>query len=257
MVNWMAASPLSRPTGYFRKREKTRGKLLDAAKRVMAGKGVEGTTIAEIAIAADVAPGTFYNYFTTREEILEAVATSLVDEFRTVMAAIQRAIDDPAERIAVAVRLFLERVRDDALWGWFMARYGPSLPLLRDQTREIIRSQIIGEGLARKRFRLPSTRAVGDLITGTTVTALRSILEGRATIDIAPEIAELILRGLGVSLAEAHEIAHRPIPSLRRRDGDEPNPVRDVWGTSHVAPATRVTSRSSTVPRVHRSGYRS
>jgi AcrR family transcriptional regulator len=255
MMTSMPASALSRPTGYFRKREKTRGKLLDAAKRVMAGKGVEGTTIAEIAVAADVAPGTFYNYFTTREEILEAVAASLVDEFRTVMAAIQRAIDDPAERIAVAVRLFLERVRDDALWGWFMARYGPSLPLLRDQTREIIRSQIIGEGLARKRFRLPSTRAVGDLITGTTVTALRSILEGRATIDIAPEIAELILRGLGVSLAEAHEIAHRPIPSLRRRGDDEP--VRDAWGTSHVGPATRATSRSSTVPRVHRSGRRS
>ena len=47
-----AAAPVSRPMGYFRKREKTRAKLLDAAKRVMAGKGVEGTTIAEIALAA-------------------------------------------------------------------------------------------------------------------------------------------------------------------------------------------------------------
>ena len=46
-----AATAVSRPTGYFRKREKTRAKLLDAAKRVMAGKGIEGTTIAEIAIA--------------------------------------------------------------------------------------------------------------------------------------------------------------------------------------------------------------
>jgi len=211
------ATAVSRPTGYFRKREKTRAKLLDAAKRVMAGKGVEGTTIAEIAIAADVAAGTFYNYFTTREEILEAVAASLVDEFRAVIGAIQRTIDDPAERIAVAVRLFLERVREDALWGWFMARYGPSLPILRDQTREIIRERIIGEGLERKRFRLPSTRVVGDLITGTTVTALRSILEGRATIEIAPEVAELILRGLGVPIVEAHEISRRPIPSLRRR----------------------------------------
>ena len=43
------------------------------------------------------------------------------------MDVIQRAVDDPAERIAVAIRLFLERVRDDRLWGWFMARYAPSL----------------------------------------------------------------------------------------------------------------------------------
>jgi AcrR family transcriptional regulator len=211
-----SAAPALRPHGYFRKREKTRARLLEAAKRVMAGKGVEATTIAEIAAAADVAPGTFYNYFTTREEILDAVAASLVEEFRRVMAAIQHTVDDPAERISVAIRLFLERVRDDTLWGWFMARYAPSLPILRDQTRDIIRSRIVKEGLARKRFRLPSTRAVGDLITGTTVTALRSILEGRLSLDVAGEVAELVLRGLGVPLAEAHAIAIRPIPSLGR-----------------------------------------
>jgi len=214
------AEPARRPVSlrgrYERKRGKTRESLLVAAKRVMAGKGVEGTTIAEIAAAADVAPGTFYNYFKTREQILDAVAASLVDEFRRVMDAIQRTVDDPAERIAIAIRLFLERVRDDALWGWFMARYAPSLPILRDQTREIIRERILKEGLATRRFRLPSTRAVGDLITGTTVTALRSILEGRAPIEMASEVAELVLRGLGLPLGQAHAIANRPIPTLQR-----------------------------------------
>jgi AcrR family transcriptional regulator len=201
---------------YVRKREKTRGALLEAAKIVMAGKGVEGTTVAEIAAAADVAPGTFYNYFATREEILDAVAESLVDEFRRVMSAILRTVDDPAERIAIAIRLFLERVKEDALWGWFMARYGPSLPILRDQTREIIRERIVADGLKKKRFRLPSTRAIGDLIAGTVTTAVRSILEGRLPADSAPEVAELLLRALGVPFDEAREIATRPLPALRR-----------------------------------------
>ena len=210
------AKPRSSARGsYVRKREKTRGRLLEAAKRVMAGKGVEGTTIAEIAAAADVAPGTFYNYFTTREEILDAVAESLVEEFRRVMSAILRTVDDPAERIAIAIRLFLDRVREDALWGWFMARYGPSLPILRDQTREIIRERIVADGLKKKRFRLPSTRAIGDLIAGTVTTAVRSILEGRLPADSAPEVAELLLRALGVPFDEAHWIAMKPIPSLR------------------------------------------
>lgn len=200
---------------YVKKREKTRTRLLEAAKQVMAGKGVEGTTIAEIAAAADVAAGTFYNYFATREEILDAVAASLIEEFRGVMAAILRTVDDPAERIAIAIRLFLLRVREDALWGWFMARYGPSLPLLRDQTREIIRERIVADGLRRRRFRLPSTRAIGDLITGTTTTALRSILEGRLPFGAVDEVAELVLRGLGVPFDEAHAIATRPIPKLR------------------------------------------
>jgi AcrR family transcriptional regulator len=181
----------------------------------MAETGVEAATIAEIAAAAEVSPGTFYNYFQTREEILDAVAVSLVDEFRRVMDAIERAVDDPAERIAIAIRLFLVRVRDDRLWGWFMARYAASLPILRDQTREIIRERIIADGLRRRRFRLPSTRAIGDLIAGTSVTALRSILEGRAPVEMATEVAELVLRGLGVPLADAHRVANRPIPPLR------------------------------------------
>jgi AcrR family transcriptional regulator len=205
---------------YLRKREKTRERLLQAAKLVMAETGVEASTIAEIAAAADVSPGTFYNYFETREEILDAVAASLVGEFRRVMDVIQRAVDDPAERIAVAIRLFLERVRDDRLWGWFMARHAPSLPILRDQTREIIRERILADGLRRRRFRLPSTRAVGDLIAGTSVTALRSILEGRAPVEMATEVAELVLRALGVPLGEAHRIANRPIPPLRTATQD-------------------------------------
>lgn len=222
---------------YVRKREKTRTRLLDAAKTVMAGKGVEGTTIAEIAAVADVAPGTFYNYFTTREEILDAVATNLVDEFRRVMDAILRVVDDPAERISIAIRLFIERVRDDSLWGWFMARYGPSLPILRDQTREIIRERIVADGLKRKRFRLPSTRAIGDMIAGTTTTAVRSILEGRAPVEIAGEVAELLLRGLGVPFDEAHEIATRPIPSLRRQDGDHATaPAKTRGASATLAP---------------------
>jgi AcrR family transcriptional regulator len=212
------AEPAHRPVStrgrYLRKRKRTRERLLHAAKQVMAETGAEAATIAEIAAAAEVSPGTFYNYFQTREEILDAVAASFVEEFRRVMDAIQRAVDDPAERIAIAIRLFLERVRDDRLWGWFMARYASSLPILRDQTREIIRERIIADGLRRRRFRLPSTRAIGDLIAGTSVTALRSILEGRAPLEIATEVAELVLRGLGVPLGDAHRIANRPIPPL-------------------------------------------
>jgi AcrR family transcriptional regulator len=219
-----ARRPVSTRGRYLRKREQTRGRLLHAAKHVMAKTGVEGATIAEIAAAAEVSPGTFYNYFQTREEILDAVAASFVDEFRQVMDAIQRAVDDPAERIAIAIRLFLVRVRDDRLWGWFMARYAASLPILRDQTREIIRERIIADGLRRRRFRLPSTRAIGDLIAGTSVTALRSILEGRAPLEIATEVAELVLRGLGVPLRDAHRVANRPIPALRIAAQDDARP---------------------------------
>lgn len=231
------APTLDAPRGYVRKREKTRRRLIEAARRVMALKGIEAATISDIAAEADVAAGTFYNYFTTREEILASVAGELVEEFRRVMAAIRRTVDDPAEQLAVSIRLFLARVGDDSLWGWFMARFAPSLPILRDQTREIIRDGILADGLARQRFELTSTRAVGDLITGTTVTALRSMLEGRIPPEAAAEVAELVLRALGVPPAEAAEIASRPLPALRSRREAELPPVEPAAAAGRRRPA--------------------
>jgi len=47
--------------------------------------------------------------------------------------------------------------------------------------------------------------------------ALRSILESGAPADIAEEIAELLLRALGLPVDEARRVAHQPLPELRRR----------------------------------------
>ena len=62
-----------------RRREQTREKLVAAAWRVMARKGVDATAIAEITEAADVAFGSFYNHFASKEAIVEAVAAGVVE----------------------------------------------------------------------------------------------------------------------------------------------------------------------------------
>ncbi|MDA0959191.1 MAG: TetR/AcrR family transcriptional regulator [Proteobacteria bacterium] len=45
-----------------KKRERTRGALLDSAISVFASKGYEATRISDITAHADLANGTFYNY---------------------------------------------------------------------------------------------------------------------------------------------------------------------------------------------------
>ena len=54
----------------------TRQKILDAARRLFAGDGFEATTTRDIARAADIASGTLFNYFPTKE----ALASTLVAE---------------------------------------------------------------------------------------------------------------------------------------------------------------------------------
>ncbi len=53
--------------------EQRRQELIDTAERLFLEKGYEQTTVADIVRAIEVAQGTFYYYFSSKEEILEAI----------------------------------------------------------------------------------------------------------------------------------------------------------------------------------------
>ena len=57
-----------------RRKEETRSQIFQAAMRLFERKGVFNTTVDEIAASADVAKGTFFNYFPSKEAILTKLA---------------------------------------------------------------------------------------------------------------------------------------------------------------------------------------
>ena len=48
----------------------TRERLTEAARRVIARKGIDATTIADITSEADVGIGSFYNHFKSKEDLV-------------------------------------------------------------------------------------------------------------------------------------------------------------------------------------------
>lgn len=54
----------------------TRGRILQAAQRLFAAKGFEGTTTRDLAQTAGVAEGTLFRHFANKKAILVEVATS-------------------------------------------------------------------------------------------------------------------------------------------------------------------------------------
>src|SRR5581483_6805206 len=56
------------------KGERTRARLILAAKQVFERDGFLDARIVDIAKTADMAPGSFYHYFTSKEEIFREVA---------------------------------------------------------------------------------------------------------------------------------------------------------------------------------------
>ena len=62
-----------------RKKSETRQRLLEAAWRLFQEWGYEHTTVAQITEAADVGKGTFFNYFETKDEIVDQIALWRID----------------------------------------------------------------------------------------------------------------------------------------------------------------------------------
>jgi AcrR family transcriptional regulator len=63
-----------------RKKEETKERIFQAALKLFKTKGFEATTIDDIAEKADVAKGTFFNYFPRKEAVLAYLADIWIEE---------------------------------------------------------------------------------------------------------------------------------------------------------------------------------
>jgi len=195
------------------KRERTRRQLLRAAIGVLHERGVAGFAAQEVAAAAGMANGTFYNYFPTREALLEALAEAFVESYCRHIDASYAHIEDAAERMAIGGRRYVLLAVENAGWARLMlGLIDGGAPLLGRIAPFALRDLRLG--VRQKRFRIASERAAMDLIAGTALQAMRTVLAGSAGRAHATAAATMVLRGLGVGHQEAAEIARRPLPEL-------------------------------------------
>lgn len=84
-------------------------RILEAASALFRAEGFDAVRIEDIAAAAEVSPGTCYNYFATKGDLLLAIVSMEVEEVveagRAVVAAPP---DDPAEALDRLVRLYFD-----------------------------------------------------------------------------------------------------------------------------------------------------
>jgi AcrR family transcriptional regulator len=215
------------PRGERRKRE-TRSRLLEAALRLMAEKGMEGVAINEITEAADVGFGSFYNYFDSKEAIYAAVLDWVFEEFGATLDRLVSNIADPAEVISVCVRHTLLRARREPVWGQFLIREGFSARVLeRGLGRRLLRD--IEKGVKARRFPIDDILMMCTSVGGTILSSISVELQfgssqgaqsvklkrlGFSTAALPERTAATLLRTLGLDPAEAEAIARRPLPSV-------------------------------------------
>jgi AcrR family transcriptional regulator len=86
-----------------RKRDRTRRALVDAAVDLFERNGYDGTTVADIAEAADIGTRTFFSYFASKEELLFPESDTRVAAAVTAIAN-RKPGDRPADVLLRALR---------------------------------------------------------------------------------------------------------------------------------------------------------
>ncbi|MGF6554362.1 AcrR family transcriptional regulator [Pseudomonas sp. S30_BP2TU TE3576] len=206
-----AAEPEPLTRGH-KKRERTRRGLVDAALRLIARKEVGEIALFEVAAEAAVSNGTIYNYFRTRDEVLEAVGIAMASEFSDAISVMNSDVHCGAQRLSIGVRMFVCRAAADHQWANALLRI-----IHFDQAmRSRLAAHVLGdlrEGLRAGTFAYEDEGIALDLVLSCTTGAMRSVVEGRAVIEHDVRVAEMILQALGVTPAKAREIAVKPLPT--------------------------------------------
>jgi AcrR family transcriptional regulator len=83
-----------------------RERLVAAATQLLHQQGIERTTLADIAKAADVPAGNVYYYFKTKDEVIAAVVEAHVQQVRATLASIDAHHRSPRGRLKAFVREF-------------------------------------------------------------------------------------------------------------------------------------------------------
>lgn len=125
------------PQPLTKKGEKTRQHLLNIAEEVFGEKGYFNASIVDITQKANVAQGTFYNYFPSKQSIFEELVRNMSHTFRSEIRNAIKAADSFEESQRIGFRTFFSWVKnhrnlysiiqqtvlvDEKLYRWYYER---------------------------------------------------------------------------------------------------------------------------------------
>jgi TetR/AcrR family transcriptional regulator, transcriptional repressor for nem operon len=94
-----------------------RERLVAAATQLLHQQGIERTTLADIAKAADVPAGNVYYYFKTKDDVIAAVIKAHERQIKATLAVIDSQHRSPKSRLRAFVREFTSQSETVAQYG--------------------------------------------------------------------------------------------------------------------------------------------
>ena len=196
--------------------QRTRARLQEAARRVFGRKGT-AVSINDVVGAAGISRPSFYNYYSTVDQLLESVTEDMVVELNAQIDALVRGVDDPAARIATGIRQYCKRAHDDPDWANFLLHFA----LLNPQIIEVMRRSLLRDielGVQSGRFPIGNDQVNGvfALIVGGVLAAIMMVRRGvDGHIVIGQQTAQAALRALGIKARDVGALSRLPLAEVQ------------------------------------------
>ena len=176
-----------------------RARILDAACRVAAERGMDGTSVTAVAVEAGVSATTVRHYFQSKEHLFVAASVWVARDLNRQREMIVRSPIDPAQKLGALIQLSRVDVEAGRLefliwfdvWGQSMRRRGEFFRdyVERSQTWWLFFIQVLEEGVAQGRFRLEAdVDEVANLLVATLNGLLTLSLNARLPSSRANEL---------------------------------------------------------------------
>lgn len=193
----MVVEPSNGLSRTARRQAQTRADLIQAAREIIAENGVEALRVSDVTTRADVAFGTFYNQFKTKDDIVEAVvAETIVGLAQSVEDSPE--FDDPADALVASTRAIVRTAYDDPP----LARLLVKLEQAESRFERIIRPQagaLLERGVAQGCFVIDDLETTLTMSIAAAFEVIRGILDGRLGERADLVCAEMLLRMAGVT----------------------------------------------------------
>ncbi|HVT50866.1 MAG TPA: helix-turn-helix domain-containing protein [Dongiaceae bacterium] len=202
-------------TRHERRRRKNREALINAGYKIIAEKGIDAATMAEIAEAADVGAGTAYNHFASKDELVMVVMEQVMHRLAIRIKAATESFDDPAQVFAFGVLTTMQTATTDSRWRWLLRRS----EVIADAMFRVLGPYAIHDlerAAKAKRFRFRDAALVYRMATHAIVGFCLTACDGETTPGDMNEAVVLLLGLAGMSRKEAEEICKRNWPKLPR-----------------------------------------
>lgn len=150
---------------------KTRQKLVDVARELFAHKGMEATTMNDIAAASEKGRRTLYTYFRNKEEIYYAVIENELDRLSDKIDEVLNLPIEPEEKILTLIYTHLSMIRETvARNGSLRAEFFRNIWMVEkvrktfDVEEKSVLRKLLEEGAEKGKFHVESLQLTADII---------------------------------------------------------------------------------------------